>query len=152
MVCLGNICRSPLAEGVLRKKLIENKLQQKVFIDSAGTGNYHIGEAPDIRTQKNAKSHGVDLSQLRARQFNVNDFENFDVIYAMDKSNYQNIIGLSTNPSQKEKVKLFLSESNTQILEVPDPYFGGEEGFELVFNLIDQNCNAIIQKLKSQLQ
>lgn len=147
MVCLGNICRSPLAEGILRQKLIENNLQH-IEIDSAGTSDFHVGDAPDKRTQSNALNHGIDLSKLRGRQFQTKDFDTFDTIYVMDKSNRTNVLNLSKTENDRKKVKLILSEIDGKDNEVPDPYYGGPEGFENVFQLLNSACNNIIQKLK----
>ena len=148
MVCLGNICRSPLAEGILRSKLEKNELHH-IIVDSAGTSDYHIGEHPDIRTVKNAKLHGVDISKLIGRQFTVADFDAFDRIYAMDASNYNNVIQLARKESDEQKVNFILNElypdSNSV---VPDPYFGGEQGFENVFQLLDKACDQILKQLK----
>ena len=142
MVCLGNICRSPLAEGIMLKLIRENNINMRV--DSAGTSNYHIDEAPDKRTISNAAQHHVDLTSLRARQFKVSDFEKFDKIYVMDKSNLANVLALTSNDAHKIKVDLLLNTSHpNQDLEVPDPYFGGEQGFEDVFNLIYKACKHI---------
>lgn len=146
MVCLGNICRSPLAEGILRHKLIENKILH-IEVDSSGTSDYHIGEAPDKRTQSNALNHGIDLSKLRGRQFKTKDFDEFDVIYVMDKSNLKNVLSLARTENDKQKVKLILSEIDGKENEVPDPYYGGPEGFENVFQLLNSACNQIIQNL-----
>jgi protein-tyrosine phosphatase len=148
MVCLGNICRSPLADGLLRHKVAQKNLP--ISVDSAGTNGYHIGNAPDIRTQQNARKHGVDLSFLRARKFVVEDFDLFDRIYAMDKSNYSNILSLARNEEDKAKVTMLLSllpEGYEQ--EVPDPYFGGEEGFEHVFQLLDKATDILVAELES---
>lgn len=148
MVCLGNICRSPLAEGVLRKKAEENKLQ--LFVDSAGTSNYHIDQAPDKRSQLSAKKHGIDISNLRGRQFKVSDFDNFDLVFAMDSSNYSNIIELARNQDDKNKVELILNRIHPNSnMAVPDPYYGGEEGFENVYQLLDSACEEIINSLKT---
>ena len=142
MVCLGNICRSPLAEGIMLKLISENNINMRV--DSAGTSNYHIDEAPDKRTISNAAQHHVDLTSLRARQFKVSDFEKFDKIYVMDKSNLANVLALTSNDAHKIKVDLLLNTSHpNQDLEVPDPYFGVEQGFEDVFNLIYKACQHI---------
>lgn len=147
VVCLGNICRSPLAEGILLKLVAEHKLS--ITIDSAGTSNYHIGEAPDARTTANAKKHKVDLSPLRARQFKEKDFEEFDKIFVMDKSNLTNVLLLAPNEEAKQKVDLLLNLTHPEKdLEVPDPYFGGEEGFELVFQLVKEACEKLINDLK----
>ncbi len=143
IVCLGNICRSPLAEGILLHLVNEKKLD--LHIDSAGTANYHVGEAPDPRTIKNAKKHNINLSSLRARQFVNEDFDAFDKIFVMDKSNLQNVLKLAKNDLQKQKVDLFLNISHPgKNLEVPDPWFGGEEGFEEVFNLVYQTCSDLV--------
>ena len=142
MVCLGNICRSPLAEGIMLKLISENNINMRV--DSAGTSNYHIDEAPDKRTISNAAQHHVDLTSLRARQFKVSDFEKFDKIYVMDKSNLANVLALTSTDAHKIKVDLLLNTLHpNQDLEVPDPYFGGEQGFEDVFNLIYKACQHI---------
>lgn len=142
MVCLGNICRSPLAEGIMLKLIKENNINMRV--DSAGTSNYHIDEAPDLRTILNAAKHDVDLKPLRARQFKISDFEKFDKIYVMDKSNMSNIRSLATNEGQKAKVDLLLNASNPGMnLEVPDPYFGGEQGFEDVFQMVYKACQHV---------
>jgi protein-tyrosine phosphatase len=148
MVCLGNICRSPLAEGILREKTKAAGID--VYIDSAGTSNYHTGEHPDKRTILNAKQHGVDLSQLKARQFTAEDYDAFDTIFVMDSSNYSDVISLSRNNDDKKKVELILNRvypgSN---MSVPDPYFGGEQGFENVFILLDKACEIIVDALQS---
>jgi len=146
MVCLGNICRSPLAEGILRSKT--EKLGLTVFIDSAGTSDYHIGQHPDKRAIANAKKHGIDISKLKARQFKIEDFNKFDLIFVMDESNYSNVISLARTEADITKVDLILnriiSEKNK---DVPDPYFGGEEGFEHVFQLLDKACEHITNSL-----
>ena len=144
MVCLGNICRSPLAEGILKSKLPKNNF----FVDSAGTSNYHIGEHPDRRSIEIAKKYGLDISKQKGRQFNSLDFNEFDYIYAMDSENYRNIINLSPNKEDQSKVKLILTEiTNTEIFDVPDPYYGGDQGFENVYELLDNACNIIANKL-----
>ncbi len=144
VVCLGNICRSPLAEGILLHLVAEKNL--KFTIDSAGTSNYHIGEAPDARTVANAKKHKIDLSPLRARQFSVQDFDVFDKIFVMDKSNLQNVLKLARHDEDKQKVDLFLNISHpNQNMEVPDPYFGGDAGFENVFQMVWKASEVLIQ-------
>lgn len=147
MVCLGNICRSPMADGLLRSKV--GQLPFHVIVDSAGTANYHIGKAPDHRMQQTARKNGVDISMLRARQFTVEDFSTFDLIYVMDKSNFENVNLLAKSKEDKQRVTLILNEltpcSNT---EVPDPYYGGEEGFENVYRMLDKATDQIIEKLK----
>lgn len=147
MVCLGNICRSPLADGLLRKKIEDKGLNHSV--DSAGTSSYHIGAQPDSRTQENAKKHGVDLSFLRARQFTKADFQEFDRIYAMDSSNVFHILELAQTESDKAKVRLLLDLIPGQHnKEVPDPYYGGEQGFEVVYQLVDQATDILVEELE----
>lgn len=149
MVCLGNICRSPLAEGILRDKT--NKLGTPVFIDSAGTSNYHTGEHPDKRTVSNALKNGIDISKLKARQFKVADFDEFDIIFVMDSSNYSNVIDLARNKNDIKKVELILNRVHPKSnMAVPDPYFGGEEGFQTVFELLDTACNTIALSLQKK--
>lgn len=145
MVCLGNICRSPLADGLMRNKI--KKLNLSAEVDSAGTGDWHVGQAPDKRMQKTAKDHQIDISQLRGRQFHPNDFETFDKIYVMDQSNYNNVTKLAKNDTQLNKVDFILNEiSPGSNAEVPDPYFGGDEGFKEVYRLLDQATDQIIEK------
>lgn len=147
MVCLGNICRSPLAEGVLRYKL-ELKGLHHIRVDSAGTSGYHIGDPPDPRSAKNAKSHGIDISKLRGRQFGLDDFDEFDFIYVMDSSNYQNVLRLARNDSDREKVDFLLNARwPGKNMAVPDPYYGGADGFEKVFLLVEEACDAIVEKI-----
>lgn len=147
MVCLGNICRSPLAEGVLQSKLPINKC----IVDSAGTANYHVGTAPDKRSIVTAKKFGIDISQQKCRQLSKSDFETFDYIYVMDTSNYKNVIAIAPNEASKQKVKLILNEvDSTSNLEVPDPYYGEMEDFEHVFHLLDEACTLIASKIHSK--
>ena len=148
MVCLGNICRSPLADGLLRRKVTESKLD--VTVDSAGTSAYHEGERPDRRMLETSKRRGTPIDFLRSRPFSALDFETFDVIYVMDQSNLQNVLKLAANDAQKAKVKLILNEVDPDAHdEVPDPYFGGSEGFEHVYDLLDQATDNIIEKIKN---
>lgn len=142
MVCLGNICRSPLAEGIL-----QSKVSSEIFVDSAGTAAYHVGHLPDKRSIEVARKYGIDITTQRARKFTVQDFNAFDVIYVMDESNYSNIISLSTNKMDTEKVKLILDEIHPEKnVSVPDPYYGGDEGFENVYGLLDEACECIAKK------
>ncbi len=121
MVCLGNICRSPVAEGVLRH--VANKKGLKIIVDSAGTANYHVGESTDKRSIANAKKNGVDISMLRGRQFNVLDFDEFDYIFTMDESNLKNVLALAKTEEHKQKVDLLLNTAYpNKNLPVPDPY------------------------------
>ena len=143
MVCLGNICRSPLAEGILKSKLDPNFF----YVDSAGTSAYHVGEKPDKRSMLTAKRHGIDISNQRARKFIKSDFINFDVIYAMDKENFHNIISLAKDDFQQSKVKLLLNESKLfSNKSVPDPYYVGDDGFENVYQMLDKACEIIEKK------
>lgn len=144
MVCLGNICRSPLAEGILQSKVNTNK----VLVDSAGTAAYHIGNLPDNRSIEVAKKYGIDITSQRARKFTAKDFDAFDYIYAMDDSNYQNILMLARNEKDQSKVKMILNEIHpTKNLSVPDPYYGGNQGFENVYKMLDEACETIANKL-----
>lgn len=144
MVCLGNICRSPLAEGILKSKLPSDSF----FIDSAGTGNYHIDKAPDTRSIAVAKKYGLDISNLKGRQFTESDFDLFDIIYAMDESNYRNIISLARNEQDKLKVKFILNEIYPdQNFNIPDPYYGGNDGFENIYKMLDEACDVIAKTL-----
>lgn len=145
MVCLGNICRSPLAEGILQSKVDATKIR----VDSAGTAAYHVGELPDNRSIEVARKHGIDLSGQRARKFTRKDFDIFDVIYAMDLSNYNSILDFARNEAYQKKVHLILNEVYPKAnREVPDPYYGGLEGFEQVFQLLEEACILIEQKLQ----
>ncbi|RZS92627.1 protein-tyrosine phosphatase [Aquimarina brevivitae] len=145
MVCLGNICRSPLAEGILQSKLDPTKFQ----VDSCGTASYHIGNTPDPRSIEVAKKNGIDISSQRADQFKVSYFDNYDRIYVMDESNYNNVIALAKNQQHINKVKLILQEIQPDsVLEVPDPYYGGADGFDNVYQLLDNACTTIATQLK----
>ena len=147
MVCLGNICRSPLAEGILREKLIVNKLN--IAVDSAGTSGLHAGEHPDSRMCATAKSFGLNIEDLKSRKFVVQDFDTFDIIYAMDSSNYSNILALARTTKDKSKVHLILNELYpTKNMAVPDPYYGGEQGFIDVYNILNEATDKIIEKIK----
>ena len=144
MVCLGNICRSPLAEGILKSKVD----QTKIHVDSAGTGDYHIEEMPDKRSISVARKYDLDITDQRGRQFSISDFDKFDHIYVMDNSNYENVIALARNQEDKQKVKLILNEIFPgENVDVPDPYFGGDHGFENVYQMLEEACENIAQKL-----
>ena len=144
MVCLGNICRSPLAEGILRSKLPSNTF----YIDSAGTANYHVGDTPDNRSIEIARKNQIDITNQRGRQFIVSDFDRFDLIYVMDNSNYQNVIHLARNEKDAKKVNLILNELySNENMDVPDPYYGGNYGFKNVFEMLDETCDRIANKL-----
>ncbi|NQX84465.1 MAG: low molecular weight phosphotyrosine protein phosphatase [Flavobacteriaceae bacterium] len=140
MVCLGNICRSPLAEGILKSKLPS----EDFFVDSAGTSGYHEGEKPDLRSIEVALKNGLDISKQKSRRFIVEDFETYDYIYVMDHSNYNDVVHLARNTSDTNKVKLILEHTpDAYTLEVPDPYYGGNRGFDNVYELLDNACNQI---------
>ena len=146
MVCLGNICRSPIADGLLLRKIKEQKLDAQV--DSAGTANYHIGKAPDSRMIQTAAAHGTPIEFLRARQFSNQDFENFDHILVMDQSNYENVIRLAQSADDRNKVQFLLDYLYpNQKAAVPDPYYGSLEDFEQVYQLVDSATDALILKL-----
>ncbi len=143
MVCLGNICRSPLAEGLLQSKVNP----EEVFVDSAGTGGFHVGDAPDPRSIAIARKHGLNIEKQRCRKFQVSDFQKFDVIYVMDKTNYDNVIALAQNDAETHKVKLLLEEVDLPEKQVPDPYYDEHDGFEHVYYLIERACDVIAKKL-----
>jgi len=146
MVCLGNICRSPLAEGILKHKCEQQNLDWE--IDSAGTGKWHIGSQPDKRSIEVAKKYGIDISQQKARTVNSNDYEYYDLIYAMDKSNESDLLAWALDNKEAQKIKLIMSEIDTKNPEsVPDPYWN-DNGFELVFKMLDEACDKIIEKYK----
>jgi len=145
MVCLGNICRSPLAEGIMASKLPKDKFT----VDSAGTGSWHIGHAPDARSIATAKKNKLDISKQKGRQFSTTDFETYDYIYVMDKSNYDDVIQLAQTPEQKNKVQIILNELYpNENVDVPDPYFGMPNGFDIVYNMLNEVCDIIANKLK----
>lgn len=143
MVCLGNICRSPLAEGILKSKLPD----QSFMVDSAGTGNYHVGSPPDHRSVTIARINNIDITNQRARQFSTADFDDFDHIYVMDQSNFQNVLMLARDAKDKSKVKLIMDILDLEVYDVPDPYFGGENGFATVFEMLDRACDKIASQL-----
>ena len=133
-----------MAEGILKSKVSEN-----VYVDSAGTAAYHVGELPDKRSISVAKKYGIDLTNQRARRFTVKDFEAFDLIYAMDQSNYQNILSLSRNNEDEQKVQLILNKIDANSnQDVPDPYYGGNDGFENVYQMLDEACEIIASKIE----
>ncbi|MFM7472938.1 MAG: low molecular weight protein-tyrosine-phosphatase [Crocinitomicaceae bacterium] len=149
MVCLGNICRSPLAEGILKKKLEERSLSW--VVDSCGTANYHIGKAPDKRMIQTAASYNTDISQLKARQFSLADFEKFDLIFTMDKNNFEAVQRLAIDNKQRQKVRLLLNEWKPGLdLEVPDPYYGSTFDFINVYELLDEALDSVINNLDAK--
>lgn len=149
-VCLGNICRSPTAEGVLRHQLIEAGLADAIHVASAGTSDWHVGKAPDSRTCRAAKLRGYDLSQQRAQQVSVEDFTRYDLVLAMDESNLSDLKSLRPGHASAE-LDLFLRRYEGALDEVPDPYYGGEQGFEQVLDLIEAACRGLVIELKGRL-
>ena len=145
MVCLGNICRSPLAEGILKSKVDP----EKVYVDSAATSDYHIGHSPDERSISIARQNDLDITAQQGRQFTVDDFDEFDKIYVMDMSNYHDVLRLARNERDREKVSLILNEVFPgENVEVPDPYHGGKDGFHKVYEMLDEACEVIARKIK----
>ena len=152
LVCMGNICRSPTAEGVLRFFIKNNNLGDKVEVDSAGTHGYHVGEAPDSRTQRAASARGYNLSQLRARKVARQDLDYFDLILAMDKSNLDNLRRMAT-PEQQARIGLFMDYArNFDDDEVPDPYYGLGHGFDLVLDMVEDASLGLIEEIKKKLR
>ncbi len=145
MVCLGNICRSPLAEGIMQQKITQRKLNWNV--DSAGTGYWHVGDRPDPRSIATAKKFGIDITNQRARQIQPIDFEHFDLIFVMDTQNQRDVLRLAATDEYREKVRLILNESYpTENRSVPDPYYD-DDGFEAVFQMLDDACDAFLDKV-----
>ena len=146
MVCLGNICRSPMAEGVMRQKIEKYNLDAEV--NSCGTANYHIGESPDYRAIQTALNYNIDISQHKGQQFSVSDFITYDLIFAMDSSNYSDIIAKAVNKKDIAKVKLLMDEVYPkQQKVVPDPYYGNLEDYENVYTLIEIACEHLAKRL-----
>lgn len=151
MVCTGNICRSPTADGVMRHMLAQAQLTDHVEVDSAGTMDYHVGEAPDRRAQMHAQRRGYDLSALRAREVRARDYHDFDLILAMDHSHLQ-VLQRQCPPELRHKVQLFLSYAQQfSEREVPDPYYGGADGFEHVLDLVEDACRQLTKFVQIQL-
>ena len=143
MVCLGNICRSPLAEGILQSKVGED-----VIVDSAGTAGYHVGNLPDERSIEIANQNKVDITNQRARKVSQSDFDEYDYIYAMDKENYDNLKAMAKNDFQRSKVILIMDELYpNENIDVPDPYYGGDHGFAHVYDMLDKATDKILEKL-----
>ncbi len=148
-VCLGNICRSPTAHGVFQKMIDDRGLNHRISVDSAGTAGWHTGKAPDARSQRFALKRGYDLSDLRARQAIATDFDEFDVILAMDKQNLKDLQALC--PSHfTGHLGLFLAFGNSAVAEVPDPYYEGDDGFEKVLDLVEDACQGLLAHLLSK--
>lgn len=149
-VCLGNICRSPSAEGVFRQAVRSAGLAAHIHIDSCGTGDWHVGKAPDARAQDKARQRGIDISGLRARQFDANDLQRFDFILVMDRQNLSDIRDIWRRNGGTEP-ELFLSYGNSSHDEVPDPYYGGDEGFEAVLDLIEEASDGLLEAIRERL-
>lgn len=144
MVCLGNICRSPLAQGILASKLPKDKFN----VDSAGTGNWHVGKKPDERSIATAKKNGIDISHQRGKHFNDSFFEKYDYIFVMDNSNYDNVVALAKNDADKAKVQLILDHLFPgENVDVPDPYYGLQNGFDMVYNMLEEATEVVAKKL-----
>lgn len=148
MVCLGNICRSPMAHGLLEEKT--KRLGLDWVVDSAGISTFHNGEAPDRRAIACMKKHGISIENQKSRVFLKKDFENFDLIFCMDKVNLRDVLSYAANDADRQKVKLILHEIEDELEEeVPDPYYGGNYGFDNVYNLLDKATDAIVKHYKS---
>ena len=144
MVCLGNICRSPLAEGILKDKLDPSRF----IVESAGTGGWHVGNPPDPRSIEIAKKRGLDISGQRAQQFEASFFDHYDLIFAMDQSNFRDLKAMANSPEQRDKLSMLLEAVFPgEGVDVPDPYYGGTSGFSEVYDLIDRACNVIAQNI-----
>jgi len=151
-VCMGNICRSPTAEGVFRALLARDGLEERVYVDSAGTGGWHAGEAPDRRAQAAALKRGYDLSCQRARQVTLSDFHHFDVLAAMDEQNVSHLRSIAP-ASLRDKVTLLLEFADPPVdaREVPDPYYGGVDGFDHVLDLVEAGCEGLLRHVRTLL-
>lgn len=146
MVCLGNICRSPLAEGILKSKVDP----EKVDVESAGTGHWHVGSSPDPRSIDIANKNKIDITGQRGRQFQPSDFEDFDFIYVMDNSNKSDLLEMAKSDKHRNKVKMILDEIFPgENVDVPDPYYGGTTGFEQVYRMLNDACDHIVAKLEA---
>lgn len=150
-VCMGNICRSPMAEGAFRQILEGVGLAEQIYVDSAGTHSYHIGAPPDARGQATAQRRGVDLRGLRARQVSETDLTEFDYVLAMDRENFANLVGLSPDTELQRRIHLFLDFApDLPEREVPDPYYGGPTGFERVMNLVEAAGQGLLTQIRQQ--
>ncbi|RMF96380.1 MAG: low molecular weight phosphotyrosine protein phosphatase [Gammaproteobacteria bacterium] len=147
LVCMGNICRSPMAEGVLRARLAERDLGLRVFVDSAGTHGYHTGAPPDPRARAAAARRGYEIGELRARQVLAEDFERFDLLLAMDRDNLAELQALAPTPELRQRARLFLEFASERGDDVPDPYYGGSTGFERVLDLVEDAVDGLLNRL-----
>jgi protein-tyrosine phosphatase len=149
-VCMGNICRSPTAEGVFRHKVKQANLEEEISIDSAGTHAYHVGNSPDPRAQEAARKRDIDLSQQRARRVNVEDFTKFDYVIAMDESNRDDLLAICP-AGYEDRIYLFLDFAECEETEVPDPYYGQGRGFEIVLNLVEQAAVGLLDHIRKEI-
>ena len=150
-VCMGNLCRSPMAEGVFRQHVAEARLDGRLAIDSAGTHDYHVGDPPDPRAQRAAGRRGYDLSELRGRQVSRADFSEFDYVLAMDAVNLRALERLCP-PQHTHKIRLIMEFGADSVMrEVPDPYYGGEQGFELVLDMVEEASRGLLEHLRRRL-
>jgi protein-tyrosine phosphatase len=149
-VCLGNICRSPTAEGIMLKLVEDAGLSDAIAIDSAGTGGYHVGERADPRSRAEASQRGVELPS-RARRFVASDFDRFDYVVAMDRKNHEDLDALAAGPEQKAKLHMLraFDPNSAQDLDVPDPYYGGDGGFETVLDMVEASCRGLLDELRA---
>lgn len=149
-VCLGNICRSPTAEGVFTQLIKKQGLDKQIQVDSAGTHAYHVGEAPDVRAQEAARKRGVELAQLKGRQVVANDVLEFDYVLAMDYDNYDSLLNICPE-GYESRVSLFLSHATElEIEEVPDPYYGGKRGFDHVLDITEEASQGLLEKIRKE--
>ena len=149
-VCMGNICRSPTAEGVFRHKVEQANMSEQISIDSAGTHAYHVGNPPDGRATDAALKRDIDLSNQRARRVSVDDFTEFDYVIAMDESNKEDLLSICPT-GYEDRVHLFLDFGNSDVTEVPDPYYGQGRGFEIVLNLVEDASEGLLNQLRNSL-
>lgn len=149
-VCMGNICRSPTAEGVFRKLIEDQSVDQNIKIDSAGTHAYHVGEAPDKRAQSAAHNRNIDLSKLRGRKFTSTDYHDFDYLLAMDQSNYSHMQSIDPGDGKAELSLLLDFATQSSEREVPDPYYGGDRGFERVLDMIQDGSEGLLKHIRQQ--
>jgi len=153
-VCLGNICRSPTAEGVMRHLLREKELEDAIEVDSAGTGSWHVGHSPDERSTGAARERGIELVG-HARQVDVADFDSFDLILAMDRANYEELYAMAPDADARDRVKLLREYDSDAVaandLEIPDPYYGGPEGFEDVLDLVTRACEGLLDEVRAEV-
>jgi protein-tyrosine phosphatase len=149
-VCLGNICRSPLAEGIMKHKLKKEGLSASVFVDSVGFEPFHQGDYPDARAIKVARNHGIDISDHKARLFEVSDFDDTDRIFVMDRSNYRDVMKMARNDKDKKKVDFLLNILNPgSDLPVPDPWYGNQQDFETTYQTLDQALTKLLESLNN---